>query len=342
MSPKTDQRPPRRGGPPRIGLVLGAGGVVGQAYHAGVLSALEEDFGWDPRTAELIVGSSAGSLTGASLRMGVPAHDLMAAAVGAPLSPEGGFLAALAEGGPEIAAFDPGRSLRGWRLPTGRLAVRAARRPWAFRPSVAAMTMLPAGYVDLSNTGDALVPYLDAEWPDGLWICAARRDDGARTVFGRPGSPVTTPGKAVRASCAIPSYFAPVEIDGIEYFDGGVHSPTNADVLRNEGLDLVIVSSPMSSARGRARGRSGPGVALRWTAHRRLERELGRLRAAGSQVVRFEPNTATLAAMGMNAMDPGRAAPAARAARTATSRYAARARIAERLQPLTSSARPAA
>jgi len=340
MSPKADKRRSQGDGPPRIGLVLGAGGIVGQAYHAGVLAALEADLGWDPRTAELIVGSSAGSLSGASLRMGVPAHDLMAAAVGDPLSPEGGFLAALAEGGPVIEAFDPSR-LRGWRLPTGRMAVRAARRPWAFRPSVAAMTMLPAGYVDLTATGDALAPYLDAEWPDGLWICAARRDDGARTVFGRPGSPATTPGKAVSASCAIPGYFSPVEINGIEYFDGGVHSPTNADVLRNEGLDLVVVSSPMSAPRGRARG-TGASGALRWAAHRRLERELGRLRAAGTQVVRFEPNTATLAAMGLNAMDPGAAAPAARAARAATSRYMTKARIVERLQPLRASAKPAA
>ena len=42
----------------RTGLVLGAGGVVGQAFHAGVLAALEQDVGWDPRSAEIIVGSS--------------------------------------------------------------------------------------------------------------------------------------------------------------------------------------------------------------------------------------------------------------------------------------------
>ena len=40
----------------RVGLVLGAGGVVGQAYHAGVLAALEHDHGFDARTADVIVG----------------------------------------------------------------------------------------------------------------------------------------------------------------------------------------------------------------------------------------------------------------------------------------------
>jgi NTE family protein len=73
----------------KVGLVLGAGGVVGQAYHAGVLAALEQDLGWDPRTADVIVGSSAGSVTGTLLRLGVPASDLASYAVESPLSPGG-------------------------------------------------------------------------------------------------------------------------------------------------------------------------------------------------------------------------------------------------------------
>ena len=52
----------------RVGLVLGGGGVVGQAYHAGVLAVLEHDFGFDARTADMIVGTSAGSITGTPLR----------------------------------------------------------------------------------------------------------------------------------------------------------------------------------------------------------------------------------------------------------------------------------
>ena len=90
---------------PRIGLVLGAGGVVGQSYHAGVLAALEHDFGWDPRTADVIVGTSAGSITGMLLRAGVPASELAAWAVRAPLSAEGQVLHKLF--GEEHPQFDP-------------------------------------------------------------------------------------------------------------------------------------------------------------------------------------------------------------------------------------------
>ena len=42
----------------RVGLVLGAGGVVGQAYHAGVLAVLEHDCGFDAREVDMIVGTS--------------------------------------------------------------------------------------------------------------------------------------------------------------------------------------------------------------------------------------------------------------------------------------------
>jgi NTE family protein len=77
---------------PKVGLVLGAGGVVGQAYQAGVLAGLEREAAWDPRDAELIVGTSAGSVTGAALRVGVPATDLAAMGVGRSLSRRGGAL----------------------------------------------------------------------------------------------------------------------------------------------------------------------------------------------------------------------------------------------------------
>jgi NTE family protein len=63
----------------RVGLVLGAGGVAGGAFHAGVLAAVEEATGWDPRRAAVVVGTSAGSITGTSLRAGLSAADLLAA-----------------------------------------------------------------------------------------------------------------------------------------------------------------------------------------------------------------------------------------------------------------------
>jgi NTE family protein len=316
--------------------VLGAGGVVGQAYHAGVLAALEHDLGWDPRTADVIVGSSAGSVTGTLLRLGVSASDLAAWAVEAPLSVEGTPLLERLGGRDDEDAFPApglGDLFRPWRLPPVALLRRTMARPWAFRPTTAALTMAPAGRFDIAEKAEVLHAVNGDEWPDGLWICAARRRDGGRVVFGRVGSPYARLDRAVAASCAIPGYFSPVRIGNVSYFDGGVYSPTNADVLRDEGLDLVVVVSPMSAARGRSRGADG---ALRWMSHRKLVQEVGRLRSKGTAVVRFEPGAEVLSVMGINAMATDRSVRVVQTAFLEAGRLAATASVADRLRPLVS------
>lgn len=316
----------------RVGLVLGAGGLVGQAFHAGVLAALEQDLGWDPRTADVVVGTSAGSLTGAALRVGVPAHDLAAWSAEVALSDEGRpFLEALGTDGPDLPGPTARDLLRPWRLPSPALLGRMVRRPWAIRPAAVAMSLVPSGRVDLSAHAEPVHQLLGDAWPDGLRICAARCSDGGRVVFGRPGSPPASMTAAVLASCAIPGYFRPVEVDGVRYFDGGVHSPTNADVLRDVDLDVVVISSPMSAARGRSRV---PDAGFRWSAHRRLRREVRRLEAKGTTVVVFEPTGPVLDQMGTNAMADDRADRVMRAAFFATGARAASDRTAERLAPL--------
>ncbi len=285
--------------------MLGAGGVVGQAYQAGVLAALERETGWNPRGASIVVGTSAGSVTGAALRLGVPATDLAASLYGAPTSRRGGAI--LRRILPDDAGPLPTPSmlalLRPWGVPSPALIVRALRRPLAFRPDVAAMTLMPRGRIDISERASGLDAHIGARWPDGLRICAVRRTDGGRVVFGRPGAPTTRLAPAVLASCAIPGYFTPVTIDGTEYVDGGVHSATNADVLKSEGLDVVVVISSLSAAHGSAHGVDGW---LRRTVHRRMEREIARLEEAGTAVISLEPGTAARRVMGLRAMDEDR------------------------------------
>lgn len=316
----------------RIGLVLCAGGTVGQAYQAGALAALEHDLGWDPRTADVVVGTSAGSVTGTLLRLGVPASELAAWAAQAPLSLESLDVAGLLDGErPDFPPFTIHHWLRRPRLPSPQLIARVARRPWAFRPAVAAMTLLPTGRVDMVELAPGLRHAATESWPEGLMICAARRADGRRVVFGRAGSPSATVPEAVAASCAIPGYFAPVRIEGVEYFDGGVHSPSNADVLRDLGLDLVIAISPMSAAGGFPRTMDGM---YRYSVHRRLERELGRLAKQGTTIVRIEPAARSLAAMGVNMMAGDRAERVVQAAFMETGAYIASRPIITRLAPI--------
>lgn len=286
----------------RVGLVLGAGGVVGQAYHAGVLAVLEHDVGFDPRTAQLIVGTSAGSITGTLLRLGVKAEDLAAWTVKAPLSGDDEVLRQIADTPvPELAPFRPWELLRRpMRLPARPMMHRLLTRPWRFRPLAAGLSLVSPGRHDIVEQLAALRELERPRWPEAaLWICAVNRHDGRRVVFGRPGTPPVPIHLAVAASCAVPGYFAPIRIGGHTYVDGGVHSPTNAALLRGCGLDLAVIISPMS-------GPGGPWPNV-YAASRRhsaglLRREVRALGAAGVRTVVFAPGEAEQAVMGDDMM----------------------------------------
>jgi NTE family protein len=317
----------------RIGLVLGAGGVAGGAFHAGVLAALADSAGWDPRTSSVIVGTSAGSISGTSLRAGLPATDLLARARDRPLSPEG---QRVVRGIGPIAGPPPLRPSRQPRSAVDMAGTlgRVARRPWTVRPTALAAALLPEGTVSTAMISEGIGALLPNAWPpDPLWICAVRQSDGRRVVFGR-SSQRPRVADAVAASCAIPGFFAPVVIDGEPHLDGGVHSPTNADVVRDEGLDLVIISSPMSR-RGR-RPRLSPDQPMRVWAGALVDAEARRLRRRGVEVVAFQPDDAILRAMGLNAMDPSRRGAIATAAYEGTCRRLEGADLSERLAALRS------
>jgi NTE family protein len=306
-----------------IGLVLGAGGVVGQAYHAGVLAALQHDWRWDARTVDVIVGTSAGSITGNLLRAGIPATELAAWTVKAPLSRQGRRLRRIL--GSEMPQFEPFRAvnlLRPPSLPGRKMLARAVVRPWQFRPVAAAMTLLAPGRLDILDQLAALRDVERRAWPDrDLWICAVRRGDGRRVVFGRPGSAPVPLHLAIAASCAVPGYFAPVDIDGHSYVDGGAHSPTNAAILRARSLSLVVVISPMSGPAPRLP--TNLSEALRWHAARMVRREVAALRAGGTPVIVFRPGRDEQAVMGDDFMSRERVDKVVQQAFLAAGRYAA-------------------
>lgn len=309
----------------RVALVLGAGGVVGQGFHAGFLAALEQVTGFDPRAADLVVGTSAGSVAAASLRAGLGAGDLFARATGRPLSPEGRELFSAL---PSPAAAPPapaGGSRLGPASP--RLLGRFAARPTATRPSLALAALLPEGR---RETGPWFAGF-DQLFKDGRWpeaetaICAVALDEGRLVAFGRPGSPPATVAQAVQASCAIPAVFRPCVIGGVRYVDGGIHSPTNADLAVGGGFDAVVVSSPMTCERprGASAGQwvlAGARYASRLPAARALARELRRLAAEGTPVLVAEPTAEVVEEMGLQPMDPRRRAPVAEATLAAATR----------------------
>jgi NTE family protein len=313
----------------RVGLVLGAGGVVGQAYHSGVLAALHAEIGWDAREAHLIVGTSAGSVTGAFLRGGVSPADLVAYSTRTPLTSEA-LRRAAATARQATTSPPPARRL----VAAPRLLARAATRPWELvRPGVVIAAALPDGTRSLRHRTAVLTQLVGGKWPDGLWLCAVRLSDGRRVVFGREGAPATDVGTAVAASCAIPAYFEPVEIDGVRHVDGGVYSPTNAELCAGLELDLVIVCSPLSTRHLQPVLDWG----VRAASGLRLRLEVEAVRRRGTPVVVFQPQAEDLSVMGptLFAMDTARGPDVARHIEAVTrERLRADARLGERLEPL--------
>jgi NTE family protein len=312
----------------RIGLVLCAGGSVGLAYHGGALAAIEATTGWDPRTAELIVGTSAGSITGAMLRAGVAAADLAHISEGQALSLEGERLTGLGQPHrPRPTVLD---ALHFRPVADPRGLVHGLAHPLSHPKGGLLSALLPAGGVPTTAISAGIDSINGGRWPaEPLWVCAVDLRTGRRVVFGKPGERAAPIGLAVAASTAVPSYFMPVCIEGRSYVDGGAWSMSNLDLLEEADLDLVVVSSPLTGAVG------VPGLApdmlLRRSIRIQLGREVRALRHTGVPVFVLEPNRRVVSAMGHNPMDARRRAPVSRAAAVATAEWLVRGKRGARL-----------
>jgi NTE family protein len=281
---------------------------MGGAWLTGALEALARETGWDPASADYVVGTSAGAMMGSLCVAGVPPWFMVAHSAGEVFD---GLVDA--SGRPQAeadrAAGAVFRPERGWpRLGPGswRLGLATLRNPTRHAPAVGLTGWLPRGVIStepLRGTVQRVVPSAWAEHPN-LWIVACDYETGRRTVFGREDAPPADLADAVTASCAIPGFYVPVRIGGREYVDGGVCSPSNLDLLRDRGLDVVICLNPTSS-----RDESPPstpvdrvGATFRRASGRRLGSEARKVRAGGAEVVLFQPTATDRAVMGINLM----------------------------------------
>src|SRR3954462_13554138 len=266
----------------RVGMVLGAGGVVGASWLIGALEALESETGWRAADAEYIVGTSAGSVIGTLVASGLPPEYISAYAGGGPPAgprpPPGLDL--------DVAEIEARESGDGYRLalalpPIGpgswRMALSTLRNPLHHTPSALVCGWLPRGFVSTAPISRIVDKFVRGDWVEhpNLWIVACDYVTGRRTAFGSSEAPPAQLRDAVAASCAIPAFYHPVKIDGRRYVDGGICSVSNADLLSGRGLDAIVVLNPMSS---RARAAGGPinkvAGAMRGAAGRRLGNEV--------------------------------------------------------------------
>lgn len=257
-------------------LVLGGGGVTGIAWEIGMLTGLAER-GADLTDADLVVGTSAGSVVGVDVRSGTGLAELYDVQTRPP-------------GDSEIyARMGAGVMLRFLR------AMAFRKEPEVARARVGAMALRAR-----TETEDARRKVIESrlpvfDWPaNPLKITAVDAVTGEFTVFDS-GSGVSLL-DAVGASCAVPGIWPPVSINGRRYVDGGLRSAANADLAA--GSRSVVVIAPLAQ---------GFGVI------ESLASQAGRLRQQGTRVVVVTPDKAARKAIGRNPLDPARRPAAARA-----------------------------
>lgn len=264
-------------------LVLGGGGNVGVAWETSLVAGLM-DSGVDVREADLVIGTSAGSVVGTQSAHGSDPREMLRELRDAPAKPIGGN-----EYAPDVDALQKIFPLWG-----GVESVDEEMCRKVGELSVQARTMPEDVWVSL---------YAERQWPGWpqtpLLITAVDCKSGEGRVFERgDGVPIE---RAVAASCTVPGMFPPVTIEGRRYIDGGVWSMTWADLASRAKPDIVLLVSVIGTL----------GRGLHNLAARQIEQENAALRASGADVRVLQFDEASQAAAGDNLMDPSRRLPMA-------------------------------
>ena len=247
-------------------LVLAGGGVTGVAWETGVLMGLH-DAGHDIiGNLDLVVGTSAGSTVGAQILSGTDLADLYAGQIAEKhneISPQLD-LEALATIFGEMALG--GTTSDEQRIRIGELALASTTVDEATRRAVIEKRLPSHNW----PTTPLILTTIDALTGEFVtWT----KDSGVSLV------------DAVTSSCAVPSVWPCVTINGRRYYDGGLRNSANAHLAT--GHTDVIVIAPMTG---------GPSTIV--------NAELDELKASGSTIRMIVADAEAIEAMGPNSLDP--------------------------------------
>src|SRR5262249_21005368 len=223
---------PPRGSRRRVGLVLGAGGVLGAAWMTGALPALQERLPCPLAAVDLVVRTSAGSGLSAALPCAGSVHGMVA-------HQRGEAIGVLAAAGVGDVTGGPWPSPPALRVGSPRLLLTSLLTPHRVHPGVGASAWVLRGrgshraLHDMVHAlhshayGHAAYNGPPADWAGAgrTWIVAVDYDRGRRVFFGRPGAPRAPLADALVASCSIPGWDQPALIRGRRHRHGGVRAP---------------------------------------------------------------------------------------------------------------------
>jgi len=286
-------------------LVLGCGAVAGAAWMIPALDQVRKQLNWDPKDADIMIGTSVGAVLVSLMAGGFSVDDLIAS-----------------QEGKHQSIWNHDKNSGPWYPPIPKFKFTALSLYKKMRNGeLSALTgwtgILPQGRFDMTPFIKLIDRVKQTEgnnkgWlnHENCWLVCVDTESGDRVVFGRnkqrqSGVDLS---QAVCASYGVPGWCPPVEIAGRTYIDGGVVSPCSADLLIGSDIDEVIMLVPMAS--------TNPDRPWSWL--KKIERkvrkgmtaivdkEVALLEAAGKKVIRIEPTAEDLAAFGYNMMDPRR------------------------------------
>jgi NTE family protein len=283
-------------------LVLGSGGVLGDTWMSAVTAGLLDAGGPDLRLADCFVGTSAGSIVATRLAAGQDMREYIDRRFGVVWDPDsdqggdpGAPLAGGAAGGSALNAV-AAALLNGTR-PAGALLRRAALRA------------VPEGREELTRLGGT-IERLMPDWDPRLSLVGVDVRRGERLIMRADADLGLSVSEAVRASCAIPGVFRPVESARGPIVDGGIWSPVNLDAVPVPDGASVLCFYP-SGYHGRPH--SLKRTATTGFSRARVALEAATVRRRGSRVLVISPDAAAALAIGSDRMDPRRDEAAARA-----------------------------
>lgn len=250
----------------RMGLCLTGGGVTGAMYQVGCLAALEDRIeGFAASDFDVFVGTGSGATVALALAGGLNVQRMYRAL----LDPSDDFFPLQRN---HLLRIDLGELVRvfGSAIAAARRVVSsAATSPLdmnVWDELERFVDSLPAGVFTLDAYERFLhdfmqrrsVPQRFRDLPRKLFIVASDLDAGKRAVFGQ-GELIDVPvARAVAASSAIPILYAPVEIEGRDYVDGGIGDAAHIDLAQEAGCRLIVVVNPMVPVHAGAYGSDVP------------------------------------------------------------------------------------
>ena len=252
-------------------LILGGGGALGVSWETGLLAGLQQQ-GVDVTGADLIVGTSAGSIVATQIAQGhelsylLQEHRTGTIGTKTPLD------------------FDPVNLMSVFAKWAAYSEMTPARCAEIGRMAIASKT--PSEEAWIAPFEEFILP----DWPDrDLRLCTVDAESGEFRYWTRESGVDIR--RAVASSCAVPGMLPCVNIDGHIYQDGGVRSGTSADLAA--GFDDVLIIAPI--------GLRDEGIDP--LLGRITRREADELRKQGSAVALVFPNQKTMDIMGINRMD---------------------------------------